>query len=83
MEETDTIILRFNYTEYREYFEVNKLIGKNKGESYTEKYSLSPFLTNDGQINNNNEGCKMGDFYNNIENYHLYLCLNAKVFYYF
>jgi len=67
-EESDPpVILRFNYTEVRELFEIKKFLAGGVGDGpeafYPQAFNTTRFLNDDGTVYTGDDSCLMGENY--------------------
>lgn len=63
-----TTILRFNYTENRELFDIYRMIGGELVEAYAPALDLTKFVDSNNVPNSNADSCSFGEYYDDKEN---------------
>jgi len=70
-------VLRFNFTEPRELFEIKKLLTNKVVADYPQKSDIALFI-DPVTRKPNNTGCGFGDYFVDQTKKHLYMCINGK-----
>lgn len=75
-----TTVLRFNYTEQRELFEIKKMLAGKVVSAFPQASSLDKLVNpSTGKPNNDDAtGCVHGDWYLDDSNKQVYVCVNGK-----
>ena len=75
-----SLILRFNYTEQRELYEIKKFLANKDVANYPARTALSNFYDAATLAPNNDAttGCKFGEWMHDSTNKLLYVCINGK-----